>query len=266
MSSWVPSPGRAVWSRLDKTRPMQKENSIFLQSYTKILQVSRFEPHQHFQPGFPQPRKSPLPIMKSLRLQTGEPNLIDIKMRGKSRRAGALPAPQMNIHGKYSPGSEPEPQGRGRRGIRLISSFLLSAIFPLVQYSLKVTVTNSDNFNTINKSGNWGKKEKLQGVESFTDMSLVMYRTGDEHGGTRGSRIIVWWVAGGRSPGTGVRPLSVTATLDPTSLQNKREGKEKKVRMRMCQVGSCSVSPKTQAVAKMLLSSPLPLQYEHPRV
>lgn len=40
--------------------------------------------------------------------------------------------------------------------MRLLSSFLLSAISSLVQYSLKVTVTNSDNFNTINKSGKDG--------------------------------------------------------------------------------------------------------------
>lgn len=98
--------------------------------------------------------------IKSLHLQTGEPNLIYINIRGKSRSDGALPAPQMNIHGQVADNTAAErpPLGRGRERIRLISLFLLSAILSLVQYSLKVTVTNSDKFNTIDKLGEGAKK------------------------------------------------------------------------------------------------------------
>lgn len=78
-----------------------------------------------------------------------------------------------NIHPAPSwreTGSRKAAPGKGMRGIRLVSSFLLSAIFSLVQYSLKVTVTNSDNFNTINKLGKeagGGRAKKITRVEIF---------------------------------------------------------------------------------------------------
>lgn len=147
----------------------------------------------------------------------------------------------------------------------------MSAIFSLVQYSLKVTVTNSDNFNTINKLGKeagGGRAKKITRVEIFYRhlTGYVQDRVGlagTGHAAARGGiTIIISWVAEGSGP---QGPVSIPSSPVPLWCWTRhpyKEGNEKRMRTSMSHAGKCSgTSPNPCAAPFMAgMLSPFVLQ------